>query len=138
MNIKAAALYTGLTGATLLGGCAKKAEPLAKIVEKAQTELINKDTLSAADSVVSKAIYKARLAEIELEAAKTKLEDARFAVSYKLDSINLANDPLRLSEYFDLLKFGKLNQRLIKIDDGLTNIQKNLLDVQFSVNNLPK
>ena len=59
MNIKAAALYTGLTGATLLGGCAKKAEPLAKIVEKAQTELINKNTLSAADSVVSKAVYKA-------------------------------------------------------------------------------
>ena len=38
MNIKAVAFYTGLTGATLLGGCAKKAEPLAKIVEKAQDD----------------------------------------------------------------------------------------------------
>ncbi len=138
MNIKAAAFYTGLTGATLLGGCAKKAEPLAKIVEKAQTELINKNTLSAADSVVSKAVYKARLAEIELEAAKAKLEDARFAVSYKLDSIKSANKPLKTAEDAVLLQMGKNIQKLNSIESKLINTEKKMLDLEFSVNNLPK
>lgn len=138
MNIKAAAFYTGLTGATLLGGCAKKAEPLAKIVEKAQTELINKNTLSAADSVVSKAVYKARLAEIELEAAKAKLEDARFAVSYKLDSIKSANKPLKTAENTELLEFGKIYRGFSKIENGLIKTEKNMLDLEFSLNNLPK
>lgn len=138
MNIKAAALYTGLTGATFLGGCAKKAEPMAKIVEKAQTELINKNTLSAADSVVSRAIYKARLAEIELEAAKAKLEDARFAVAFKLDSIKSANKPAKTAEDAVLLQMGKNIQKLNSIESKLINTEKKMLDLEFSVNNLPK
>ncbi len=138
MNIKAAALYTGLTGATFLGGCAKKAEPMAKIVEKAQTELINKKSLSAADSVVSKAIYKARLVEIELEAAKAKLEDARFDVAFKLDSIKSANESAKTAEDAVLLQMGKNIQKLNSIESKLINTEKKMLDLEFSAYNLPK
>ena len=88
--------------------------------------------------MVSKAVYKARLAEIELEAAKAKLEDARFAVSYKLDSIKSANKPLKTAEDTELLEFGKIYRGFSKIENGLIKTEKNMLDLEFSVNNLPK
>lgn len=97
---------------------------MAKIVEKAQTELINKKSLSAADSVVSKAIYKARLVEIELEAAKAKLEDARFDVAFKLDSIKSANESAKTAEDAVLLQMGKNIQKLNSIESKLINTEK--------------